>query len=227
MTNSIAVIVAHPDDEVLGCGGTIARLAKEGREINVLIMADGESSRGNVESVHSAALSARKKAANLACKILGCASVSLLGLADNRLDHYDLLDIVRHVESFIQKYKPTTILTHHSDDLNIDHRVVHESVIVASRPTPGFCVKELLFFEVPSSTEWRSFKMSQGFSPNWFCDISSTFEIKKKALEFYYEELRDFPHPRSMIAIDALNRWRGANVGCGLAEAFMLGRKLV
>jgi hypothetical protein len=98
---------------------------------------------------------------------------------------------------------------------------------VASRPQPEFCVKELLFFEVPSSTEWRSFKLSQTFNPNWFCDLSLTFEIKMTALEFYYEELREFPHPRSMIAIDALARWRGATVGCGAAEAFMLGRKLV
>ena len=229
MTNTVAVIAAHPDDEVLGCGGTIARMVKEGRSVHVLLMADGESSRAGVDNskIDPSRVASRNDAAERACKILGCTSVTLLCLPDNRLDHIDLLDVVKLIEDFIKKCKPATILTHHSGDVNIDHRVVHEAVVVASRPQPGFFVKELLFFEVPSSTEWRPLGSGEMFNPNWFCDISDTLEIKMNALQVYQEELREFPHPRSIKAIEALANWRGACVGFEAAEAFILGRKLV
>ena len=229
MTNIVAVIAAHPDDEVLGCGGTIARMVKEGRSVHILILADGESSRDGIEDckINSSRVASRNAAAENACKILGCTSVTLLCLPDNRLDHIDLLDVVKLVEDFILKYKPSTILTHHSGDVNIDHRVIHEAVVVASRPQPGFFVKELLFFEVPSSTEWRPLGSGEMFNPNWFYDISDTLEIKLNSLQAYQEELREFPHPRSIKAIEALARWRGACAGFEAAEAFILGRKLV
>lgn len=229
MTDAVAVIAAHPDDEVLGCGGTIARMAKEGRAVHVLLMADGESSRIGVDAmqIDPVCLALRNDAAERACKILGCASVQLLDLPDNRLDSIDLLDVVQMIEKFIQGCRPKTILTHHAGDVNIDHRVVHDAVIAACRPQPGFFVKELLFFEVPSSTEWRPPGSGEVFNPNWFCDVSETLGIKMEALQAYREELREFPHPRSLIAVDALARWRGASAGFEAAEAFVLGRKLV
>jgi LmbE family N-acetylglucosaminyl deacetylase len=229
VTNEVAVIAAHPDDEVLGCGGTIARMVKEGRTVHVLLMADGESSRGSAGGVQIdvARVAMRNAAAKKACGILGCASVQLLGLPDNRLDHLDLLDVVKLIEKFIQMRRPATILTHHAGDLNIDHRIVHDAVIVASRPQPGFFVKELLFFEVPSSTEWCPPGSGAMFNPNWFCDISETLEIKMKALQAYQEEMQEFPHPRSLKAVEALACWRGACAGFDAAEAFILGRKLV
>jgi LmbE family N-acetylglucosaminyl deacetylase len=228
MVNPVVVIAAHPDDEVLGCGGTLALMAKAGRPIHVLLAADGVLSRGN-EAPHTNIefLKRRNSAAINACQLLGCQSVELLDLPDNRLDSLDLLDIVKLVEEFIDKHRPTTIFTHHPGDVNIDHRILHDAVITACRPQPGFYVSELLFFEVPSSTEWRPPGSGMMFSPNWFFDISETLDVKLAALREYKDELRNFPHPRSIDAVDALARWRGASVGFKAAEAFVLGRKLI
>jgi LmbE family N-acetylglucosaminyl deacetylase len=128
-----------------------------------------------------------------ACTILGCSSVEILGLPDNRLDGVELLDVVRHIEDFVQRHRPSLLLTHHCGDVNIDHRVVHDAVISACRPQPGHPVKELLFFEVPSSTEWRPAGSSHAFNPNYFVDISKTLPRKLEALNAYADELRPFP----------------------------------
>jgi LmbE family N-acetylglucosaminyl deacetylase len=229
MVNRLAVIAAHPDDEVLGCGGTISRLAQEGCLVHILLMADGESSRSGLVTGTSDTerLAERKSSAVRACEILGCASVQLLTLPDNRMDSLVLLDVVKQIEIFINTYRPTTVFTHHSGDVNIDHRVVHEAVIAACRPQPMFSVRELLFFEVPSSTEWRPPGSADMFNPNWFVDISQTLHLKLQALQAYQDELRPFPHPRSIKAVEALAQWRGATVGVGAAEGFILGRKLI
>ena len=226
---SVLIVAAHPDDEVLGCGGTIARFARQGRSVHVLLMADGESSRasGTDQPVGPSPMAERNAAAHTACGILGCASVESLALPDNRLDGLELLDVVKKIEGFINRYQPLTVFTHHCGDVNIDHRVVHEAVLAACRPEPGHPVQELLFFEVPSSTEWRPPGSAVPFLPNYFVDISATLEIKFAALEAYASELREFPHPRSLRAVEALARWRGATVGVEAAEAFILGRKLI
>jgi LmbE family N-acetylglucosaminyl deacetylase len=169
----------------------------------------------------------RNAAAQAAAKILGCASLEILALPDNRLDGVELLDIVKRVEAFVKRYRPSTLLTHHCGDVNIDHRIVHEAVISACRPQPGHPVKELLFFEVPSSTEWRPSGSGESFNPNCFVDISATLAKKLAALQAYVSELRPFPHPRSVQAVSALAQWRGATVGVEAAEAFILGRKLI
>lgn len=229
MSGAIAVVAAHPDDEVLGCGGTLARMAAEGHAVHILLISDGQTSRAvkagqpSVEKV----LNARNSAARAACEILRGSSVETLGLPDNRLDGMDLLDVVKHIESFVERYRPALLLTHHSGDVNIDHRVVHDAVISACRPQPGHPVKELLFFEVPSSTEWRPPASASAFCPNYFVDISATLPKKLEALNAYAPELRPFPHPRSIKAVTALAHWRGATVGVEAAEAFILGRKLV
>jgi LmbE family N-acetylglucosaminyl deacetylase len=134
---------------------------------------------------------------------------------------------VKHIEGFVERYRPSLLLTHHCGDVNIDHRVVHDAVISACRPQPGYPVKELLFFEVPSSTEWRPAGSANAFCPNYFVDISMTLPKKLEALNAYAPELRPFPHPRSLKAVTALAHWRGATVGVEAAEAFILGRKLV
>lgn len=226
---AVLVVAAHPDDEVLGCGGTLARMASEGRAVHILLMADGETSRGaNLEPKSAnTRLASRNAAAEAACNILGCASVEVLVLPDNRLDRLELLDVVKYIEVFVRRYQPVTVLTHHAGDVNIDHRVVHDAVIAACRPQPGHPVKELLFFEVPSSTEWRPPGSAEPFNPNWFVDISKTLAKKLEALQAYEAELRAFPHPRSLRAVDALTQWRGATVGVDAAEAFILGRKLI
>ncbi|NLG02987.1 MAG: PIG-L family deacetylase [Clostridia bacterium] len=228
MNNPIAVIVAHPDDEVLGCGGTICRLAHEGHKIHILILADGESSRIIADkSSISNQINIRNKAAEKACRIMGCDSVTIKNLPDNRLDRIERLDIIKIIESFIRDHQPTTLFTHHFGDVNIDHRITHDSVIAASRPQPNFPVKEILFFEVPSSTEWRPSGSLETFIPNMFVDISQTLSVKIDAINAYASELRFFPHPRSLEAIEALAKWRGATVGVTAAEAFVLGRKII
>lgn len=223
------MVAAHPDDEVLGCGGTMARYAHEGRPVHVLLMADGESSRGGAASVgqHAGGIEARNQAAQAARDVLGCASVTVLALPDNRLDGMELLDLVKLVEASIETHRPTTVLTHHSGDVNIDHRVLHDAVVAACRPQPAHPVRELLFFEIASSTEWRPAGSGMPFVPNWFVDITATVELKRRALQAYGTEMRAFPHPRSLEAVDALATWRGATVGVAAAEAFMLGRTLI
>lgn len=226
-SNAVAVVVAHPDDEVLGCGGTIARLVGEGRAVHVLIMSDGVTSRWLTENFNSQSeLSARNIAAHKANKILGVQSLQILDFPDNRMDRLEQLDVVRRIEEFISRVRPDLVISHHSGDVNIDHRVVHDAVVVACRPQPGVCVKELIFFEVPSSTEWRPSNSGLPFCPNIFINITNTLEAKMEALRVYAEELRQFPHPRSIAAIESLARWRGATAGVEAAEAFVLGRKV-
>jgi LmbE family N-acetylglucosaminyl deacetylase len=224
----ILVVAAHPDDEVLGCGGTLARMAGEGRQVHILLLADGETSRAS--AAHSTPvtnrIATRKQAAHKACAILGCASVKLLAMPDNRMDSVDRLEVVQQIEELVQRHRPSTVLTHHASDVNIDHRVVHDAVVAACRPQPGHPVKRLLFFEVPSSTEWRPSGSAEPFNPNSFFDISATIATKLKALEAYGAELRPFPHPRSLQAVTALAHWRGASVGVPAAEAFVLGREI-
>ena len=223
------VIAAHPDDEVLGCGATIARLSHEGWKVHVLIVAEGATSRAEKRDIeaNSEELSVLAKCAEEANKILGTASFKLLSLPDNRMDSIDLLDIVKIVEEYILKYKPSLIFTHHAGDVNIDHKILHDAVIAACRPQPNHSVKKLLFFEVPSSTEWRPASSGIYFTPNYFYDVSEYISKKMAALSAYQPEIRNFPHPRSVDAVNHLARWRGASVGCEAAEAFMLGRCIV
>lgn len=222
------VIAAHPDDEVLGCGATIARLAREGWAIHVFIAAEGATSRSDKRNPveHEVALSDLAKCAETANNILGTKSVKLCALPDNRLDGVELLDVVKLIEAEIAQYRPSLVLTHHSGDVNVDHRVLHDAVIAACRPQPGHSVKNLLFFEVPSSTEWRPAASGMYFAPNYFFDVTDFLPQKLEALRAYGSEMRNFPHPRSIDAVEHLARWRGATIGCVAAEAFMLGRSV-
>lgn len=226
---STLIIAAHPDDEVLGCGGTIAKLAEEGTEVHLAFMADGVGARrvqgGALCAMEQDLLQQRRMAARQAAEILGVTSVSFDDLPDNRLDTIPLLDITRRIESLIVRHRPTTVFTHHASDLNIDHRRVHQAVVTACRPQHGHPVSTLLTFEVPSSTEWQPPGSGATFAPNWFIDIGTTLERKLSALDAYATELRAWPHPRSRQGIEHLARWRGATVGCEAAEAFMLARR--
>jgi len=226
MSQSILILAAHPDDEVLGCGGTIAKLADQGAIVHTAFLADGVFSRAGVAVVQQEELHARRVAAQKACNILGVRSVSFGEFPDNRMDTVALLDITKALEELIAEHKPEVVFTHHAGDVNIDHRRMHEAVVTASRPQRGHPVKTLLSFEVPSSTEWQLPGSAPEFAPNWFVDISDTLERKLAALDAYASELRDWPHPRSRQGVEHLARWRGATVGVDAAEAFMLGRQL-
>jgi LmbE family N-acetylglucosaminyl deacetylase len=227
-TMQILVIAAHPDDEVLGCGGTIVKHVQNGDEVHVVILAEGVTSRDKVRERESRVgeLSQLARAAHEAGRILGVQSVELHDFPDNRMDSVDLLDVVKVVEMAIDKYKPDMVYTHHAGDVNIDHRIVHQAVVTACRPLPGQCVKTLISFEVLSSSEWQTPGSAPAFVPNYFVDISNCLDKKLKALEAYESEIRFWPHPRSLAAVEHLARWRGATAGVEAAEGFVLGRKL-
>jgi len=228
MSNLILVVAAHPDDEVLGCGGTIARHADEGDQVQVLIVAEGATSRQEQRNRNQASdeLSALAHAAQKAGAILGAKGVELLDLPDNRLDSLDRLDLIKQIEGRIARHQPQVVYVHHSGDVNIDHRRLHEAVVTACRPTPGQPVRRLLSFEVASSTEWQPPGSAPAFQPNWFVDISAQWLRKREALEAYASEMRPWPHARSLEALEHLASWRGAQVGVEAAEAFCLLRQL-
>lgn len=223
---SVIIFAAHPDDEVLGCGGTIAKLVDQGNHVHIAFLADGVFSREGEIPEQREALFQRRVAAKAACEILGGSSVSFGDFPDNRMDTVALLDITKAVEALIVEHRPEMVFTHHSGDVNIDHRCLHNAVVTACRPQRGHSVKTLLCFEVPSSTEWQIPGSAPGFTPNWFVDVSETLERKLAALNAYEAELRNWPHPRSCRAVEHLAHWRGATVGVDAAEAFMLARKL-
>ena len=225
---SVLVVAAHPDDEVLGCGGTIARHADASDQVQVLIVAEGATSRQQHRSRLKSCdeLSALAKAARKAGSILGAAGVDLLDFPDNRLDSLDRLDLIKRIEECIDRHQPQVVYVHHAGDVNVDHRRLHEAVVTACRPIPGHPVRRLLSFEVSSSTEWQPPGSSSAFQPNWFVDISDHWQRKREALKAYASEMRPWPHARSLEAVEHLARWRGAQVGVEAAEAFCLLRQL-
>ncbi|WP_180271522.1 PIG-L deacetylase family protein [Fredinandcohnia onubensis] len=229
MIKTVLVIAAHPDDEVLGCGGTIARHVKEGDKVHTVILAEGITSRDKTRNrnAHKEELSELGIAAKRANEILGVHSLKLIDLPDNRLDSLNRLDLIKIVEELINEIKPNIIYTHHIGDVNIDHRRIHEAVITACRPFPqNNFVEELLFFETASSTEWMTTGSAPPFVPNWYVDITDTLSLKLKSLQAYDYEMREWPHARSIKALEYQACWRGANIGKQAAEAFLLGRKI-
>ncbi len=223
---NILVIAAHPDDEILGCGGTIAKHIKNGDNVNVVIMAQGIVSRGGSSEAQAKAIEELASTAKKANACLGVNNVTLLKLPDNQMDTLSRLEITQQVEKLIEQFKPERVYTHHIGDVNIDHRRIHEAVVTACRPQPNHPVKTLLFFEVASSTEWQPPQSAPAFSPNWFNDISDTLCLKTEALNIYACEMREWPHARSVQALEHLARWRGATIATEAAEAFILGRHL-
>ena len=225
---NVLVVAAHPDDEVLGCGATIARHADRGDNVRILIAGEGVTSRQfkRDKSLLTDSLSDLADSAEQAKAVLGAQKVVLLGLPDNRLDSLDRLDLIKAVELQIEIFKPHTVYVHHAGDVNVDHRRLHEAVITACRPIPGHAVRRLLTFEVPSSTEWQPPTSAPAFHPNWFVDISEYWGRKREALLAYTSEMRPWPHARSIEAVEHLARWRGAQVGVEAAEAFCLLRQL-
>ena len=224
---NVLVISAHPDDEVLGCGGTITRLAKEGEKVYLAILGEGVTSRyEHREEADSLLVDGIKHRCTEAAKVLGAEDPFLFGLPDNRFDTIPLLDIVKKIEKLVADLSPIIIYTHHEGDLNIDHSITYRAVLTATRPIQGSSVRDIYTFEVPSSTDWAFHQSGQIFQPNVFMDITKTLETKVQALSVYESEMRAFPHPRSPEAIQAnAMRW-GSVVGCQAAEAFALVRSI-
>jgi len=220
---NVVVIAAHPDDEVLGAGGTIARLAHEGVPVTVAVVTDGSTTQYVGDD---AILERKSKSLVEAARILGVRETVHWNFPDMRLDTVEHVVLNRAIEELIEDTKCDTIFVHHAGDVNLDHQLVHRSVAVATRPHPGQPVKNVLTYEVNSSTEWGARAPRAMFWANFFVDISATIQPKLRALECYTDELREFPHPRSVIAVEARARVNGSAVGCEFAEAFhlMLGR---
>ena len=224
---NVLIVAAHPDDEVLGCGATIAKLAREGANVHVAILGEGITSR-HADRIHvdPAELEALHGSARDVAKLLGAKGVSLHKLPDNRFDTVPLLEVVKIVETLVGKHKPEIIYTHHGGDLNVDHQITFGAVLTATRTFPGQSVREVLSFEVPSSTEWGFQRLEPLFRPNVFVDVAATLELKLRAMERYESEAREFPHPRSRQALEAIARRWGSVAGFAAAEAFELIRSL-
>lgn len=215
----VLVVAAHPDDEVLGCGGTIARLAKEGSRIYTLILGQGAASRHVTEEDEGIMqeIAELKEQAEKADKLLGVKKIFFFDFPDNRFDTVALLDIVKTIEAVKNEIKPDGILTHYAKDLNIDHQIAYQAVITAARPLENETVKEIYSFETPSSTEWS---YPNSFTPDIFFDISNVLDVKLKALKRYTAEMRRYPHPRSLEGVELAARAWGMKVGVNYAEAF-------
>ena len=214
----VLAVVAHPDDEVLGAGGALARHALAGDEVHILILGTGATARPDSDAADVIGL---RNAAVLAANSLG-ATVELKTLPDNRFDSVDLLDVAQLVEATAHSFRPEVVYTHSRADLNIDHRITHDAVLTACRPVPGSTVKRLLCFETPSSTEWGV----AAFKPTVFVDVSGSWNRKVDALRRYCDEMRPYPHPRSIEAISTLSMLRGSAAGLDRAEAFELVREI-
>jgi LmbE family N-acetylglucosaminyl deacetylase len=223
----VLVVAAHPDDEILGCGGTLSRLIREGCEVHVAILGEGvtarcgrsgEAERARVEALHAVSKTISEE--------MGVEECHLSNLPDNRFDTVPLLEVIRTIEALVDRVRPQIIYTHHQGDLNIDHTIVNRAVLTASRPLAGCPIRDIYAFEVPSSTEWAFSRPGSTFAPNVFVDITETIEDKIQALLRYENEVRPFPHPRSPGAIRAI-AWRwGSVAGVDAAEAFELIRSL-
>ncbi len=221
----VLVVAAHPDDEVLGCGGTASLLASRGDEVDIAILGEGETSRHDRrEDADPEALRLLHERSRRAGELLGARKVSLHGLPDNRFDSLPLLEVVKVVERLVEEVRPEAIYTHHPGDLNIDHGVTFRAVLTAVRPLAGCPVRELYSFEVPSSTEWAFQRIEPPFRPSVFVDIGATVSTKVEAMALYESEARAFPHPRSGEALRTIARRWGSVAGLEYAEAFELVR---
>jgi N-acetylglucosamine malate deacetylase 1 len=217
----ILTIAAHPDDETLGAGGTLAQLAAGPHEVHVCILTEGVTARHRHVEL-------QQECAVRACEVLGISNVVFCGLPDQRLDSLPLLDVITPIEKCVEEIRPDLVFTHFSQDANQDHRIAFQATLVATRPLADTSVATVLCYETASSTEWAPPFPGSVFSPNVFVDISTTLPVKLEAMRAYERtfagEMRPFPHPRSYEALEACCRRHGATAGVPAAEAFMLVR---
>jgi LmbE family N-acetylglucosaminyl deacetylase len=217
----VLVLAAHPDDEVLGMGGTIAVHVDRGDDVRVVVVTDGSSTQYPDDSE----IRARKEDEALrAAAELGVTDYVHLDLPDMRLDTLPHVDVNRVVEEHVGEFAPELVYTPHPD-VNRDHRALFDSVAVATRPVPGQTVRRVLTYAPTSSIEWTPSALNW-FVPNWFVDVTDTLDRKLASFAHYRTEARDYPHPRSERAIRAAAEFYGASCGCEAAEPFVLVRSL-
>ena len=206
----ILVLAAHPDDEVLGMGGTIKKLSKLDNKIHLCIITEGASAQYKNKKM----IKIRKDACIASGKILGIKDFSFLGFPDAKLDSIPQLEINKKIEKIILKIKPDIVYTISDGDNSKDHEKVFESALVAARPIAS-TVKKILSYEIPGLRRTP-------FSPNVFEDITNEIKFKNKAFSSYESEIESYPHPRSIEAIENLAKYRGTQSGMRFAEAFKL-----
>ncbi len=221
MNDKVLIVAAHPDDEAIGCAGTIKKLTEQNKSVYLLIATDGESAR------EDGADNIKKRNSSLveSSEILGIKDIFNLNLPDNEMDTVPLLSIVKNIENIILKIKPSVIYTHHHGDLNIDHAILNRATITACRPIPESTVRDIIAYEVLSSTEWNINNYFP-FLPNYFNDITDYIDVKRNVLQIYNQEMRKSPHSRSIDNIINHAKVRGSSVGLEYAEAFVYLRKL-
>lgn len=218
-SKKILVIAAHPDDEVLGCGGALLKHAANNDKILLLFATDGESSRrsGNKKILY------RKKQASKVARIINAQTPVFLNFPDNQLDKINILKIAKIFANIVHRFKPNIIYTHHYNDLNIDHRLTFEATMIACRPLVESSVTEIYCFEILSSTGWRGIS-NLAFKPNVYVDIKDYIKKKIDLMKIYEKEIRPSPHPRSVESINAMAISRGSEVSLSYAESFELIR---
>jgi N-acetylglucosamine malate deacetylase 1 len=216
---NVLVVAAHPDDELLGAGGTVARHTANGDHVKLAVMCEGVSLRYNPEWDAQV-----RRQASEAARILGTDDLFMGNLPDQRLEMIPLQEVASKIEKLIEDCKPEVIYTHYAGDINHDHQVLAEAVLVAARPYSAPSVKEILMFETPSSTEWSSPTLTTPFQPNVYVDIEKFLQKKIDAFSCYTAEVRPFPHPRSPEALADRARYWGSLVNRRAAEAFVMVR---
>jgi N-acetylglucosamine malate deacetylase 1 len=225
LTNrNIIIVGAHADDEVLGVGGTIQRAKKLGSTVSVLIITDSvsEQYQHDQSQIEKRNLSLRK-----CCDKLGVDKTIQLNFPDMRLDEVSHIELNKALYDVINNNFYDTVFVHHPGDINLDHRVVFESVMVACRPLPECHVKNLLTYYTHSSTEWGNASTGRLFEPNIFVDITNELPSKLEAFSFYEDEIRKFPHPRSLENISNTAKYYGSSVGLEACEMFKLIRSKI
>lgn len=214
--NKILVIAAHPDDEVLGCGGTIALHARAGASVSTVIVCEGESLRYGREGV------GQRSDIERVAQSLGIQDSRLLGFSDQRLDTVPITEVIAPLEDVVRKFQPNLVYCQYGGDVNRDHELLFKALLVATRPTEQ-CIRAIYAFDTASSTEWA---FPRTFVPDTWVDISSTLEVKLEAMACYRSELREYPHPRSLDALRYKAKAWGNQVCLDAAEVFMTVRSV-
>ena len=232
MEKKILIICSHPDDEVLGCGGTIAKHVNNKDIVKVIYTHEGCSSRYNIKKNQkikkqiNLEIKEREEMAIRVSKYLNFKIINFYNYCNLDKTNFNLLELIKKIDNDIKIFKPTTIYTHNEFDLNEDHRITFKATINACRPNNIHNVNEIYAFETPSVTEWANSFYQNKFNPDYFIDVDKFFEKKMKALKIYNKELRKFPHPRSKAFIEALAIYRGGSVYLKKAESFKTIRKI-
>ncbi len=219
MTKSIMVVAPHPDDEVLGCGGIIAKYSESGIHVYVLVVTRGTPKLYSAEKIENI----RKEARN-AHSLLGVKETVFLDFPAPELDIISMAEIAREISDVIKRFSITDLYIPHRGDIHGDHRVVFNACIIAARPVGNYTVKSIYAYETLSETEWAPPFADDAFIPGKFVDVSTTIEKKLEAMRCFKSQLREFPNPRSIETLTALSNFRGSTVGFLNAEAFMVIR---